>query len=38
MESYRLGRSLMLSARARDNASLEEFMLREFFAGPGVRQ
>ena len=30
-ESYRLGRSLTLSARARDNAGLEEFMLREFF-------
>jgi hypothetical protein len=30
-ESYRLGRSLTLSARARDNAGLEEFMLHEFF-------
>jgi len=30
-ESYRLGHSLTLSARARDNAGLEEFMLREFF-------
>jgi hypothetical protein len=30
-DSYRLGRSLTLSARARDNAGLEEFMLREFF-------
>lgn len=37
-ESYRLGRSLRLSARARDNAGLEEFMLREFFADPGVPQ
>jgi len=33
-ESYRLGRSLILSARARDNAGLEDFMMREFFAGP----
>ena len=33
-ESHRLGRSLMLSARARDNAGLEEFMLREFFDDP----
>jgi hypothetical protein len=33
-ESQRLGRNLMLSARARDNAGLEEFMLREFFADP----
>ncbi len=30
-DSRRLGRSVMLSARARDNAGLEEFMLREFF-------
>jgi hypothetical protein len=30
-DSYRLGRSLTLSARARDNAGLEEFMLREMF-------
>jgi hypothetical protein len=37
-ESYRLGRSLSLSARARDNAGLEEFMLREFFTDPGVPQ
>lgn len=29
-ESRRLGRNLMLSARARDNAGLEDFMLREF--------
>lgn len=29
--SRRLGRSLMLSARAKDNAGLEEFMMREFF-------
>ncbi len=37
-ESYHLGRSLMLSARARDNAGLEEFMLREFFDDPRVPQ
>lgn len=30
--SRRLGRSLMLSARDRDNTGLEEFMMREFFA------
>lgn len=29
--SRRLGNSVMLSARARDNAGLEEFMMREFF-------
>jgi hypothetical protein len=33
-ESHRLGRSLMLSARAKDNAGLEEFMIREFFEDP----
>lgn len=30
--SQRLGRNLTLSARARDNAGLEEFMMREFFS------
>ena len=30
-QSRRLGRSLSLSARARDNAGLEEFLLLEFF-------
>ena len=30
-ESVRLGRNVTLSARARDNAGLEEFMMREFF-------
>lgn len=29
--SQRLGRSVMLSAHPRDNAGLEEFMMREFF-------
>jgi hypothetical protein len=29
--SHRLGRSLTLSARPRDNAGLEEFMLQEFY-------
>ena len=33
-ESKRLGRNLTLSARARDNAGLEEFMMREFFEDP----
>ena len=37
-ESQRLGRNLMLSARARDNAGLEEFMLREFFDDPNRPQ
>ena len=37
-ESYRLGRSLPLSARARNNAGLEDFMLREFFDDPRVPQ
>lgn len=37
-ESHRLGRSLTLSARARDNSGLEEFMLREFFVNPRVPQ
>jgi hypothetical protein len=32
-ESVRLGRNITLSARARDNAGLEEFMMREFFGG-----
>ena len=31
-ESQRLGRNLTLSARPRDNAGLEDFMMREFFA------
>ncbi len=30
-ESRRLGRNIMLSARAADNAGLEEFMMHEFF-------
>jgi hypothetical protein len=29
--SHRLGRSLTLSARARDNSGLEEFMMQEFY-------
>ncbi|MSP96761.1 MAG: hypothetical protein EXR29_05935 [Betaproteobacteria bacterium] len=33
-ESRRLDRNLMLSARQRDNAGLEEFMMREFFDDP----
>ncbi len=33
-ESKRLGRNLTLSARAQDNAGLEEFMMREFFEDP----
>jgi hypothetical protein len=31
-ESSRLGRSITLSARLRDNAGLEEFMMQEFFS------
>jgi hypothetical protein len=30
-ESQRLGRNLTLSARLRDSAGLEDFLLREFF-------
>ena len=30
-ESHRLGRSVKLSARARDNSELEHFLMREFF-------
>jgi hypothetical protein len=37
-DSQRLGRTLMLSARARDNAGLEEFMMLEFFSGPAARR
>jgi hypothetical protein len=37
-ESYRLGRSLNLSARPADNAGLEDFMLREFFSDPGSQR
>ncbi|OGA47057.1 MAG: hypothetical protein A3F74_19040 [Betaproteobacteria bacterium RIFCSPLOWO2_12_FULL_62_58] len=37
-ESQRLGRSLTLSARARDNAGLEDFMMREFFPDPRLPQ
>lgn len=38
-QSQRLGRSITLSARARDNAGLEAFMMREFFfaASPAQR-
>lgn len=32
--SQRLGRSIMLSARARDRAGLEDFMMHEFFSVP----
>ena len=32
--SSRLGRNVTLSARPRDNAGLEEFMMQEFFAAP----
>ena len=33
-ESHRLGRNVTLSAHARDNAGLEDFMLHEFFEDP----
>jgi hypothetical protein len=33
-ESQRLGRNLTLSARPRDNAGLEAFMMEEFFEDP----
>jgi hypothetical protein len=35
-ESQRLGRSITMSARLRDNAGLEDFMMREFFADARV--
>ena len=35
-ESHRLGRNVTLSARERDTAALEEFMLHEFFDGGRV--
>lgn len=37
-QSRRLGRSITLSARARDNAGLEEFMMREFFFSTSAAQ
>lgn len=39
-DSYRLGRVVELSARPADNASLEEFMMHEFFdnSGPGANR
>ena len=36
-ESRRLGRDVWLSARASDNAGLEEFLMHEFFPGPRAR-
>ncbi len=35
--SHRMNRVVTLSARQRDNARLEEFMLREFFYNPRIR-
>ncbi len=35
-QSYRLNRSVMLSARLRDNAGLEEFLMNEFFYNPRI--
>lgn len=37
-QSRRLGRNITLSARARDNAGLEEFMMREFFFSANAAQ
>lgn len=37
-ESQRLGRRVSLSARAGDNAGLEDFLMREFFGGPRLPQ
>lgn len=36
-ESVRLGRNIRLSARQRDNADLENFLMLEFFTGPQAR-
>jgi hypothetical protein len=37
-ESHRLGRVLVLSARPQDSAELEDFLLREFFGTPVLKQ
>ena len=37
-ESRRLGRNVTLSARARDNAGLEDFLMAEFFGDPSPSQ
>ncbi len=37
-ESPRLGRDVTLSARLRDNAGLEDFMMNEFFANQRLPQ
>lgn len=37
-QSRRLGRSITLSARARDNSGLEDFMMREFFFSTNAAQ
>jgi hypothetical protein len=36
-ESLRLGRNVRLSARPRDNADLENFLMLEFFTGAQAR-
>jgi hypothetical protein len=35
-DSLRLGRVVVLSARLQDNDGLEDFLMREFFAGQGI--
>jgi hypothetical protein len=37
-DSYRLGRTVVLSAAPQDNAGLEEFLMREFFGTPLARR
>jgi outer membrane biosynthesis protein TonB len=37
-ESHRLGRVFVLSARPEDNAGLEDFLVREFFGTPVLKQ
>lgn len=37
-ESHRLGRVIVLSARPEDNAELEDFLMREFFGTPVVKE
>lgn len=37
-ESHRLGRVLVLSARPEDSAELEDFLLREFFGTPVLKE
>lgn len=37
-QSYRLGKTIVLSARVEDNAALEDFLSREFFGTPVLKR